>query len=180
MFGKKQAEIETEPQARFIATLKLPRYFPKEEILGKAVFDNQLERIGQATDWTYTPSGNISLIVSGKILKEMLKEGDSLIVPFEDIERVGDFILLSKPIDALIQKEAIMGKGEMLEKIAREEAQEEKFPKAAEKNGKKKKKDDKGLKSVNELEKEFIDNILPEVFDVEKKPPNRKIDAYPL
>jgi sporulation protein YlmC with PRC-barrel domain len=179
MFGKKQVEAETEPQTRFVATLKLPRYFPKEEILGKAVFDNQLERIGQATDWTYTPSGNISLIVSGKILKEMLKEGDSLLVPFEDIERVGDFILLSKPIDTLIQKEAVMGKGAVLEKMAREEAQEGKFPKVAEKDGKKKKKDERGLKSVNELEKEFIDNLLPEVFAVEKKPPHRKIDAYP-
>ena len=163
MFGSKRIE----PDRGFTATLKLPRYFPKEEILGKTVFDNGLGRVGQVVDWTYTPSGIISLVVSGKKLKEMLKEGENIIVPFEYIDRVGEFILLSKPLEALIPKDIAIGKEELMEKIAR--ARE--FAKTTEKNGKKKKKEGKDQKSINELKKEVIDNLIPEVFDSDKKPP---------
>jgi sporulation protein YlmC with PRC-barrel domain len=151
MLGSKSIE----PNTGFTATLRLPRYFPKEEILGKVVFDQELERVGQAVDWTYTPSGVIALVVSGKPLKEMLKGGDSIIVPFEYIDRVGNFILLSKPIETLIPKEVAIGKEELMER---------ELAKTSEKNGKKKKKEQKGLKAVNELEKEVIDNLIPEVF----------------
>ena len=164
MFGKKN--VEPEPDRGYTATLRLPRYYPKEELIGKVVFDYELDRVGQAVDWTYTPGGTVSLVVTGRSLRNMLKEGDSLSVPFEYIDRVGNFILLSKPLEILIPKEVAIGKEELMEKVAIEKAFEGKFGKAAEK----KKKEERGLKSINELKKEVIENLLPEAVDEVKKP----------
>jgi sporulation protein YlmC with PRC-barrel domain len=164
MFGKKNVE----PDRGFTATLRLPRYYPKEELLGKAVFDYELDRVGQVVDWTYTPSGIISLVVSGRTLRGMLKEGDSLSVSFECIDRVGNFILLSKPLEALIPKEVAIGKEELMGKVAIEKAFEGKFAKAEVKS--EKKKGEKELKSINELEKEVIESLVPETVDEMKKP----------
>jgi len=164
MFGKKNVE----PERGFTATLRLPRYYPKEELLGKVVFDYELDRVGQVVDWTYTPSGIISLVVSGRTLRGMLKEGDCLSVSFECIDRVGNFILLSKPLEALIPKEVAIGKEELMGKVAIEKAFEGKFAKTEVKS--EKKKGEKGLKSINELEKEVIESLIPEAVDEIKKP----------
>jgi sporulation protein YlmC with PRC-barrel domain len=166
MFGKKYVE----PDRGYTATLRLPKYYPKEEVLGKVVFDHELDRVGQAVDWTYTSSGTVSLVVSGRSLRGMLKEGDSLFVPFEYIDRVGNFILLSKPIETLIPKEVAIGKEELMEKVAIEKAFEGKFAKDAEKSGKNQKKEEKGLKSINELEKDVIDDLIPEIVNEVNKP----------
>jgi sporulation protein YlmC with PRC-barrel domain len=164
MFGKKNVE----PESGFTATLRLPRYYPKEELLGKVVFDHELDRVGQVVDWTYTPSGVISLVVSGRVLRGMLKEGDSLSVSFECIDRVGNFILLSKPLEALIPKGVAINKEDLMGKVPIEKAFEEKFGKTEVKS--EKKKGEKELKSINELEKDVIESLIPEAVDEMKKP----------
>lgn len=155
----------------FVATLRLPKYIPKEELLGKVVFDYELERIGQAIDWTYTPDGHIALIVTGRTLRERLKGQDRISVPFEYIDRVGSFILLTKPLDVLLPKEIPPMKkerGEEKEEVKerprvekrREEKAKEEEKKEKRKEGKRRKRRKKELKSFDELEEELFANLI--------------------
>lgn len=185
MFKRKKVD----QSSGFTATLRLPKYIPKDSLLGKIVFDYDLERIGQVIDWTYTPEGNISLVVSGKDLGKSLKGGDRLLIPFEHIERVGKFILLSASMDSLFPEKALLGEEELSEEERRERAiaaleeafedeearkVEEKVPKSKGKSSRRgrKKKPKKELKAFNELEEELFANILepPE----SKEPKERK------
>lgn len=174
MFTRKREEQDS----GFTATLRLPRYIPKDSLLGKVVFDYDLERVGQVVDWTYTIEGNISLVVSGKDLSKRVKEGGSVFVPFEYIERVGRFILLSKSMDSLLPKNAFIGEEEQRERAiaaleeefeeekAREKEEKEarevekKPPQPKKRNPRRKKKQKKELKAFNELEEELFKNIL--------------------
>lgn len=181
MFKRKREEQDR----GFTATLRLPKYIPKDRLLGKVVFDYDLERIGQVIDWTYTPEGRISLVVSGKGMGKSLKGGDSVFIPFEYIERVGRFILLSESVDSLLPKNVIISEEERREKAvdaleeefekedAREE--EEKAPKSKGKavRRRRKKKPKEELKAFNELEAELFANILepPEPPKAKDEPP---------
>jgi hypothetical protein len=127
MFWNRKEDIkETRTQAKenssvtqtrgFTAKLKLPKYIPKDRILGRYVFDFDLERIGKAVDWTYTPEGQVVLIVSGKGVEGRLGAED-IHVPFEYIERASKIILLSKSIDELLPGNDIMTSQERRAKL---------------------------------------------------------------
>lgn len=110
MFGIKLSHQE-EPQLQddsFRAKLVLPRYIPKEELLGKFVFDENLSRLGQTVDWTYSPDGRVSMVVGGGGFSQALKRGERLLVPFECIKNASQFILLSKSLGELATNEALI------------------------------------------------------------------------
>jgi hypothetical protein len=46
----------------FTAELTLPSFIPKEDILGKQVFDSKV-CIGRAVDWIYSSDGVIKMVV---------------------------------------------------------------------------------------------------------------------
>lgn len=146
MFRRKNVDQDS----GFTATLRLPKYIPKDNLLGKVVFDYDLERVGQIIDWTYTPEGIISLVVSRKKNPE---EGDRVFIPFKYIERVGRFILLSEPMDSLLPKNASMGKEDREEK-------EELGKTLKEKETRDKGKEKRELKGFDELEKEVLSNLI--------------------
>ena len=151
MFGKKStAKVEGDS---FTAVLRLPKYIPKEKLMGKVVFDLDLNSMGKSIDWTYTPSGQISLIVS-EVSEENPKHGDGILVPFEYIERVGDFILLSRPLSSIIPKEVIAQSHE-----TREESEPEVTKSSSENNGKKRGEKRK-LKSINDVDEKIFRDLL--------------------
>ena len=156
----------------FTATLSLPKYIPKDRLLGRVVFDYDLERIGQAVNWTYTPEGQISLIVSGDDLKERLKGDDTVLIPFRYIDRAGRVILLSEPIDTLLSRDPISKDEDWREKaIAALEAEfeEEEEPRELEREprpkkrstrSKKRRQPKKELKAFDELKEELFEEIV--------------------
>jgi len=75
----------------FTAKLELPRFIPVEELLGKHVFDSGLVHIGVTRNWTYSPDGQVKLVVK----KDAGGKSSSIaLVPFSHIDRVGQVILL--------------------------------------------------------------------------------------
>jgi sporulation protein YlmC with PRC-barrel domain len=87
----------------FEALLILPKYIPKNKIIGKHVFDYDLKRVGQAVDWTYTQEGEVSLIVSGLSNEDFLTTNKNIFVPFRYIERAKKIIILSKSIKKILE-----------------------------------------------------------------------------
>ncbi len=75
----------------FVARLDLPLFIPKEEILGKYVFDYDIVCIGLVKDWTYMSDGEVKMIVRRKTKKD---GSSTVLIPFNQIDRVGQFILL--------------------------------------------------------------------------------------
>lgn len=120
MFGIKSSHQE-DPQVRddsFRAQLVLPRCIPKEELLGKFVFDENLSRLGQTVDWTYSRDGRVSMVVGGGGFSQALKRGERLLVPFECIKNASQFILLSKSLGELATNEALIKETPELRKPA--------------------------------------------------------------
>ncbi len=75
----------------FTAKLELPRFIPIEEILGKHVFDSGLVHVGITRDWTYSPDGQVKLVVQ----KDSGSKSSSIaLIPFSHLDRVGQVILL--------------------------------------------------------------------------------------
>jgi len=93
----------------FTAKLELPRFIPKEEILGKEVFDSEILYVGSAKDWTYSSDGIIKMVIKA----ETSVDRAPILIPFYHIDRVGEFIML---------------------KIKRKEFTEKSFDKIAHKN----------------------------------------------
>ena len=90
------------------ATLELPKYIPKEELLGKDVFDSEIEKVGRVRDWDYEPDGVIHLVVDrdeGNPPKRKRPNAREVLIPFANVDRVGSFILLDAPLGSLIQEE---------------------------------------------------------------------------
>jgi sporulation protein YlmC with PRC-barrel domain len=79
----------------FTARLELPKFIPKEEIMRKRVFDSELLCLGRVQDWTYTPDGEIKMVVKRKEKDDTL----TTLVPFSHIEKVGDTVLLKTRSD---------------------------------------------------------------------------------
>lgn len=81
------------------------RYFKKEEVLGKEVFDADARRVGYVKDWTYTPGERqrcVAIVVAEK------KEGDEVgVIPIDEIDRIGEFILLKKGMGTLIPEKKL-------------------------------------------------------------------------
>ncbi|MFB0504038.1 MAG: hypothetical protein ACETWE_09410 [Candidatus Bathyarchaeia archaeon] len=79
----------------FIARLELPKFIPKEEIMRKRVFDSELLCLGRVLDWTYSPDGEIKMVVKRR------QGNDALItlIPFSHIEKVGETVLLKTRSD---------------------------------------------------------------------------------
>ncbi len=75
----------------FTAKLELPEYIPKEQILGKHVFDSEVVYVGVVRDWTYSPDGQIKLVINTEGTDR--KDG-GILIPFSFISKVGQFILL--------------------------------------------------------------------------------------
>ena len=80
----------------FTAKLQLPKFIPKEQILGKDVFDSEVVSLGVVEDWTYSPDGEVKMVV---LYKGESKKHSFILVPFSHIDRVGQFILLKTKID---------------------------------------------------------------------------------
>ncbi|MCW4019646.1 MAG: hypothetical protein NWF14_00225 [Candidatus Bathyarchaeota archaeon] len=74
----------------FTARLELPRFIPKEQILGKHVYDSQVAHVGITNDWNYSSDGHVGIIVKIKNGKKT----STAFIPFSQIDRVGEFILL--------------------------------------------------------------------------------------
>jgi len=74
----------------FTAKLDLPTFIPREEILGKQVFDSEIVCIGSVKDWTYSSDGIIKMVVK----RDDDAKKASLLIPFSYIDRVGEFIML--------------------------------------------------------------------------------------
>ena len=69
----------------FVARLDLPLFIPKEEILGKYVFDYDIVCIGIVKDWTYMSDGEVKMIVR----RESKKYGSSTVDSYEEkVKRV--------------------------------------------------------------------------------------------
>jgi len=77
----------------FIAKLELPRFIPKEQIIGKYILDSDVVCLGVVEDWTYSPDGEVKMIVGPPPPIDEAKK-KYILVPFSDIDRVGQFILL--------------------------------------------------------------------------------------
>ncbi|MEM2914933.1 MAG: hypothetical protein QXH91_06005 [Candidatus Bathyarchaeia archaeon] len=75
----------------FTAKLELPQFIPKEEILGKYVFDSEVVCIGLVEDWTYTPDGVVKMVVR---VENGKNNGSTILIPFSYIDRGGQFVLL--------------------------------------------------------------------------------------
>ncbi len=151
MFGKKPtAKGEGDS---FTAVLRLPKYIPKEKLIGKVVFDLDLNSMGKSIDWTYTPSGQISLIVSD-VSKQNPKNSDGILVPFEYIERVGDFILLSRPLSSMITKEVVNKSHETREELKPGAA------KSSSENNEKKQKKKVKRKSISDVDEKIFRDLL--------------------
>lgn len=75
----------------FTAKLELPQFIPKEQILGKYVFDSGIVCMGVVEDWTYSSDGEIKMVVR---MKNAKNKCSTVLIPFSYIERVGQFILL--------------------------------------------------------------------------------------
>jgi len=84
----------------FTAKLELPRFIPKEQILGKHVFDSEVVCIGHVEDWTYSSDGEIKMVVK---IKNEDKNPSTTLIPFYYIDRVGQFILLKTKRDESIK-----------------------------------------------------------------------------
>ena len=85
----------------FIAKLELPRFIPKEQILGKQVFDSEVLCIGLVEDWTYSSEGEIKMVVK---IESKDKSNSTVTIPFSHIERVGQFVLLKTKRNQFIEK----------------------------------------------------------------------------
>ena len=85
----------------FIAKLELPRFIPKEQILGKQVFDSEVLCIGLVEDWTYSSEGEIKMVVR---IESEDKSNSTVTIPFSYIERVGQFVLLKTKRNQFIEK----------------------------------------------------------------------------
>lgn len=79
----------------FTAQFELPKFIPKEEIMGKRVFDSEVVYLGIVEDWTYASDGEIKMVVKKREGTEILRA----LISFSHIDRVGQFILLKKKGD---------------------------------------------------------------------------------
>ena len=131
----------------FIAKLELPKFIPKEQILGKQVFDSEVLCIGLVEDWTYSSEGEIKMVV--KIESED-KSNSTVTIPFSYIERVGQFVLLKTK------------RNQFIEKLKQQTYSE------GEKKAKKENLENNQSKYFNELDKKKIDQ-LAEVMPHQKE-----------
>lgn len=94
----------------FTARLELPEFIPKEQILGKHVFDSEVVCMGLVEDWTYSADGEINMVVKEK---SKAKGTSAILIPFYEIDRVGQFILLRSKREKIIenQKRQVENKG---------------------------------------------------------------------
>ncbi len=118
----------------FTARLELPEFIPKEQILGKHVFDSEVVCMGLVEDWTYSRDGEITMVVKEK---SKAKGTSTILIPFYEIDRVGQFILLKA------KREKIM----------------ENHKKQIENQGGNKKSKNDDLKYFNEIDEKEIDKL---------------------
>ncbi len=78
------------------------KYFPKEELLEKPVFNSRGMRIGQVMDVGYSINGKVALVV--RINKDKEK-----IIPFTQIEEIGDIVLLSPEAEKIRERKDFRG-----------------------------------------------------------------------
>lgn len=65
------------------------RFYRREELVGKEVYDVKAAHVGTVRDVAYSTGGRTALVVS--------KEKREETIPFQDISEIGDMILLKKP-----------------------------------------------------------------------------------
>ncbi len=82
----------------FTARLELPYFIPKDDLLGKQVFDSEIVCVGTVKDWTYSEDGIIKMIVKADDGKK-----ETMLVPFYTIEKVGQFIMLKTKRKEFVQ-----------------------------------------------------------------------------
>jgi len=63
-----------------------PKYYVKEELIGKEIFDSRARRVGSVKDMAYSKEGRVALVID--------KQGTQPVIPFDLIDRIGDIIIL--------------------------------------------------------------------------------------
>jgi sporulation protein YlmC with PRC-barrel domain len=63
------------------------RFYRREELVGKIVYDSKALRVGEVTDVGYSKEGHVALIVKAD-------GGEEKVIPFTMVEEIGDIILL--------------------------------------------------------------------------------------
>jgi sporulation protein YlmC with PRC-barrel domain len=73
------------------------KYFPKEELIEKPVYNSRGMKIGQIIDVGYSINGQVALVVG-------INKDKEKIIPFTQIEEIGDIVLLSPEAEKLREK----------------------------------------------------------------------------
>lgn len=137
---------------------KKVKYFKKEEILRKDVYDAALKKVGYVKNWAYSPEGRISLIAFNEERRNNHK------IPFDHIDRMGEFIILNEKI--LDEKSSALTKVKRPEKKTKEALKVEEKKPAVEKRLEK---PEKKLKPKKTLETPKPEKKPKEALKVEKK-----------
>jgi sporulation protein YlmC with PRC-barrel domain len=132
----------------FTAKLELPRFIPKEQILGKHVFDSELTHMGVANDWTYSFDGQVGIIVN---MKKGKRKSSTAFVPLSKIDRVGEFILLKTKREKFIEDAKDLEYERNVKKRQKSKDEKERKRDRLNKNGQ---------KQADELDFERLDAIL--------------------
>jgi len=146
----------------FTARLDLPGFIPKERILGKYVFASDVVCIGFVRDWTYSPDGEIKMVVKPE---NAPKNASTILIPFYHIDRVGQFILLRTKSERFMEeikketeKESVPNVELKPSEIIGSQKQETKGK--GEKEGKKEKLKNGELKHFDEFDKKKLNQFI--------------------
>jgi len=72
------------------------RYYSREQLVGKEVYDSKAERAGSVVDLVYSIEGKPVLVVE--------KESRKFFVPFDVVQEIGDKILLKSKVEEIEEK----------------------------------------------------------------------------
>jgi len=63
-----------------------PKYYVKEELIGKEIFDSRVRRVGSVKDIAYSKEGKVALVTN--------QQRKQPIIPFDFVDQIGDIITL--------------------------------------------------------------------------------------
>ena len=71
------------------------RFYRREELVGKEVYDTKAMHVGEAKDVAYSKDGKTALVV--------LKDNKEQVIPFQDVSEIGDIILVKRtPVETTV------------------------------------------------------------------------------
>jgi len=62
------------------------KYYVKEELIGKEIFDSRARRVGLVKDIAYSKEGKVAIVTD--------KQQTQPIIPFDFVDQIGDIIIL--------------------------------------------------------------------------------------